>query len=100
MAALRRTAIGPFKVEATMSLEELTPQSISERILPAVKALGDMPRIKLSPQELQRVIQGQSIMNRFGPASEIAALDETGNLVAILVPVDEILRPDKCFRPY
>lgn len=99
MSALRREAIGPFHVSEALTIDELSPESIQRRLLPAALAVNDMPRLEVNAAEIARLSQGQSIRNRLATCgSEVAALDAAGNLVAILVPTGEVeLRPTKCF---
>jgi len=99
MSALRREAIGPFQASEAMPIDELSIEPIQRKLLPAALAVSDMPRIVVNDAELSRLAQGQSIGNRFGvSASEIAALDSTDTLAAILVLANgDLLRPTKCF---
>lgn len=98
MSALRRTAIGPFRIEAACDVGELTGRNLSERLLPATWALADRPRLVLSPAEVTRVRQGQSIPNRAPSAvavaePEVVALDPVEQLVGLLRVDGELLRP-------
>jgi tRNA pseudouridine55 synthase len=99
MSALRREAIGPFQASEAMPIDELSFEAIQHKLLPAALAVSDLPRIAANDAESARLALGQSIGNRFGvSAPEIAALDSTDTLAAILVPADgQSLRPTKCF---
>ena len=85
MSALTRTAIGEFRVENACDLDGLDKQSLLEHLQPARSAVVTLPRIELTADELREIINGRTIDNRVGHASgEIAALDATGRLAAIL----------------
>jgi tRNA pseudouridine55 synthase len=99
MSVLRREAIGPFRVADAMQPDNLSAESILRGLLPATWAVNGMPRLEASAADVARLSKGQPIFNRHALAgSEIAAIDSTGNLAAILVPAGEgTLRPTKCF---
>jgi tRNA pseudouridine55 synthase len=99
MSALRRQAIGPFRVEEAIALDALSPAVIQERLLSAALAVASMPQLVVTASETARLVRGQSIVNRAGPEeNEVAAIDEAGTLMAILKSVDQSkLRPEKCF---
>jgi len=96
MSALTRTAIGNFRLDEAADPNELTKENISGRLLPMVRAVEYLPRLELSTEEITRVHNGRSITKQLitSDAAELAAVDEQGNLVAILDPSD-----DKCLRP-
>jgi hypothetical protein len=58
-----------------------------------------MPQVVVTADEVRRLSQGQSIPNRSqAAAAELAAIDESRNLVAIVAPqLDGTLRPRKYF---
>jgi tRNA pseudouridine55 synthase len=99
MSALRRLAIGSFTTTDAVPCDDLSLTHIQARLLPPLLAVGDMPRVSLSDDEIARVIRGQSIATTRGATGEeIAALDGHGLLVAILKSTDDgTLRPTKCF---
>lgn len=92
--ALRRLSIGPFTVEAAVSLEE-GMEKARARVLPLTAALPELSRGDVTPMEAQRVRSGQSVpMEGDG---ERAIFDEMGNLVAIGCIVDGLFAPAKVF---
>jgi tRNA pseudouridine55 synthase len=98
MAALRREAIGPFRIEQALTMNDLSDESIRQGLLPAVTALGDMPRIAVNAEESSRLARGQAIANRWHVAAgEVAALSEEERLVALLSLVQNRLQPNKFF---
>jgi tRNA pseudouridine55 synthase len=101
LQSLRREAIGPFRAVEALALEALSLRALQQRLMPTVMALGDMPRIEVSAQELRKLARGQSVENRWdSAATELAAVDEAGELIAIVVPAEHAgLRAEKCFVP-
>ena len=101
MSALVRTAIGPFGVEESVPLTELHSGSLAEHLLPPQLGLPDLPQIMLSPDQVQRIANGQAIdAPPQSSAAEWAALDSRGKLVAILKPKGPgRLAPDRYFPP-
>jgi tRNA pseudouridine55 synthase len=100
MSALRRLAIGPFKVEDALKCDDLSADAISSHLLPSSAAVTELPAIELNGTEVTRAMQGQVIERPGAPAApELAAYDEQGNLVAILNHSAGKLTPQKCFLP-
>jgi tRNA pseudouridine55 synthase len=84
MAALSRTAVGPFTRAASLALEAVDPDSVRAALLPPVSALPGMPRVMLSGDLLERAVRGALIDPGPDRAGVLAALDETGDLVGLL----------------
>ena len=99
MSALVRSSIGPFKLAEAVAPDTLAAENIGERLLPPEMALVDLPRISLRADEVASVLNGRAVDNRFAIAQrEIAALDPSGRLVAILEgDGGSSLRPVRCF---
>ena len=89
MSDLVRTGIGCFPISEAISPDEITKENISEYLLPAALAIGDLPKVVLNEIEIGRIANGLSIDNRFSEismdADEIAAVNAYGKLLAILV---------------
>jgi tRNA pseudouridine55 synthase len=99
MSALRREAIGPFRASDALSLDRLSSELVSRRLLSPNLAIGGLRQVVVDDAERIRLIHGRSIVNRFGAASdELAAVDAASRLVAIVAPTGRLeLRPVKCF---
>lgn len=99
MSALVRTGIGPFRVEDAVALEDLTRDTLAGHLLPANRAVSQLPHLRLNSEEVHRVSHGQFIPRSKAAASEneIAAVDEAGRLVAILCPRNGQLGPARNF---
>jgi tRNA pseudouridine55 synthase len=64
LKALRRLAVGPFKVEAAMAVAELKeagPQEIRSRIIPLAHCLPGMREVGVSPEEARLLRQGRPL---------------------------------------
>lgn len=65
VAALRRTAVGPFTEKGSISLDNLEALGHSARdsghLLPVETALDDIPALALTEPEARRLAQGQAI---------------------------------------
>ena len=55
MSALRRLAIGPFSVDKAVRGDDLASPAIEAKLLSPLLAVGDLPRITLSDEEIARV---------------------------------------------
>jgi len=88
MAALVRTAIGEFRLEDAVAPEVLTRENWTSHLLPAARAVATLPRMTLSAEQVGDVAQGLAVAvaSPQADAPEIAGLDPTGRLVAILTP--------------
>jgi tRNA pseudouridine55 synthase len=96
LTALRRTAIGPHRVEDALTLETLTDAArVREALIAPLDALADMPRLSLSEEELVRVRHGRALELPHAPGT--IALVAHGALVAIAAADGERVRPRKVF---
>lgn len=91
MTALTRTAVGAFTLEDAIAPSEVTRHRLRDLLLPASRAVAQLPSVTLSEDEVARVHRGLEIPDRFqldfpDEPTEAAALDSTGRLVAILAP--------------
>jgi tRNA pseudouridine55 synthase len=85
MSALVRTAIGDFRIDEACDLDELSAGKIESHLHPPTRALAQLPLIQLTDEEIRRIASGRMLPNRWNSdAAEIAAVDDQGQLVAIL----------------
>lgn len=63
LAALRRLAVGPFRVEEALPLAEATqnPALARERLIPLADCLPFLPALQVDSREAQRLAQGQAV---------------------------------------
>jgi tRNA pseudouridine55 synthase len=101
IAALRRTRVGAFDEAAALPLDA-DRATARAALLPVTLAVAELRRVTVSPAEVQRVRQGQTIrLPATAPraAGEVALFDERGALVAV-AEVDmahDAVRPGKVF---
>ena len=103
MSELLRTSIGAFRIEEAVDPGQLTSQNWSDHLLPPLAAVGRLPRVELSPDEIAKIRNGCTIPRRGekgGTASQptgartvlgtgagpFAGVDAAGRLVAVLTP--------------
>jgi tRNA pseudouridine55 synthase len=86
MSALVRTAIGNFRIEEALDPRELTAETWADRLLPMLRAVETLPQVVLTAEQLDRIRHGLTIPHPAAStdADEFAAVDSTGQLVAIL----------------
>jgi tRNA pseudouridine55 synthase len=94
MSALVRTAVGEFRVEDAVPARGMTLERLQESLLSPLAAVGDMPRLVLTAQQVFEVKHGGLIKVEHLPeelrartAESIAAVDESGVLIALLKEV-------------
>ena len=94
MSALVRTAIGDFRLEDAVALDQLTNDTLTQHLQPPLEALKDLPQIALTEKQLAELRHGRPIEMRnvkaptaaaAAPNTEWAAIDPSGRLAAILV---------------
>lgn len=88
MASLVRSAVGGLRIEDAVRPEKLTRTNWTEHVLPPVRAVERLPRVRLTAAEIARVRNGQTVSRPSGAAESraVAAVDADGRLVAILAP--------------
>ncbi len=93
MSALVRTAIGGFRVEDAVNLDELTPDSFAKYLQPPMAALQGLPQLTLTVKQLAEIRHGRPIemwnLKRppaaaTDPRPEWVAIDPAKQLAAIL----------------
>jgi tRNA pseudouridine55 synthase len=92
MSALERTAVGGFRIEEAVKLEELSADSLPQHLQPALVAVAELPRIELTDAQWSELRHGRPIAvpvaeppaGGADSSSEWAAVDDADRLVAIL----------------
>ena len=84
LTALRRTASGPFTLAAAVTLEalEAEPALAAARLVTEAQAVSELPSVRVSAEDAQRVRHGQRL-----PAGEAKA----GERLRVLGPDDALL---------
>ena len=92
MSALERTAVGPFAVEQSISLDRLSPETLQQYLQPATAAVSELALLKVSDPQIIEIRHGRPIPlpargevdlpPTNGP--EWAAVNDRNELVALL----------------
>jgi tRNA pseudouridine55 synthase len=104
LSALRRTAAGPFREEAAISLPKLEALGHIPALLgvlaPVATALDDIPALALTEAQADRLRQGQPVLlTRDAPPSGALLRVETGSRLVALVRSDGTsLKPVRVFN--
>ncbi len=102
MSALERTAIGSFRIEEAIDLEQVSETTWISDLLPPFRAVEALPQVELSPEEAQRIRNGQTIDRpvQGEETGELAAVDDQGRLLAVLIRRgDHLLGPLRNLPP-
>ncbi|MEX2112484.1 MAG: tRNA pseudouridine(55) synthase TruB [Pirellulales bacterium] len=95
MSALVRTAIGRFRLEDAIVVEQLTRDDLAQQLLPATLAVTDlMPTVEVCLSDVVRLGNGLPIELDGRTVDVCAAVDAAGQLIAILGR-----RPDGQYAP-
>ena len=87
MSALERTAIGEFQLDNACRLDNLDEETLIDRLLPPRLAVSRLATVELDDDQIGRIMHGLAIENRWQcDGDEVAAVNRTGQLVAILTP--------------
>jgi tRNA pseudouridine55 synthase len=103
LANLRRTKAGPFTLDDCIPLTQLEMSIAAgdwqQYIRPAVQALPELPQVKVSGEELQRVTHGNRIPVGDVNGEMASAIGPDGDIVAILEAVEDgtLWHPRKVF---
>jgi len=104
LSALRRTAAGPFREEAAISLPKLEALGHNSRLLgalaPVATALDDIPALAMTETQADRLRQGQPVLlTRDAPPSDTLVRAEVeGKLVALCRSDGTSLQPVRVFN--
>ena len=92
MSALVRTAIGNFRVADALDVEGLDAERITENLQSPLLAVPHLRQIELDQSQLRDIGNGRLIdvshfaSQSFTDGDQVAAIDASGRLAAILVP--------------
>jgi len=104
LSALRRTAAGPFREEAAISLPKLEAlghiPALLGALAPVATALDDIPALALTEAQADRLRQGQPVLlTRDVPPSGALVRAEVGSRLIALVRSDGVsLKPVRVFN--
>jgi tRNA pseudouridine55 synthase len=86
---LTRIRIGPFSLESAIDGSELSAETLSERLLPVLAAVPDLPLVSLAESQVRDVAQGRGI-----PLESLAADAFRGEPAAPNGASLALVRPD------
>lgn len=103
MSHLVRTQVGPYHIDDACRVDSGLPDDFSKSLHPMSSATAMLPQMTLSDVELVEVDNGRLIRAGEPDAgwssdAEIAGLDESGRLRAILIPRGSGLGPKRVFK--
>jgi len=104
LSALRRTAVGPFREEAAISLPKLEALGhippLLGALVPVATALDDIPALALTDTQADRLRHGQPVLlTRDAPPAGTLVRAETGSKLVALVRSDgAALQPVRVFN--
>lgn len=100
MTKLVRQAVGACELEQAIDVDELKECSLEDRLLPPTIALSDMTQVSVNRAESERLGNGLCIHREIDadPTTEIAAIDDQGQLRALLRRKDRGWCPKRVFN--
>ncbi len=98
LSALRRTAVGSFSVETSVTIEQLQENGVTQWLKPNAVALADWPVHQATEIEIALIHNGMPIDCSFVDSQRVAIIDSTGELLATAVQRNAKLYPTKVFR--
>lgn len=100
--SLQRTRIGAFTIASAIDPAILRRDNLPGYLRPMTDALGNLPRVTLGPEEVVRVVQGQSLETaRLGaavPIGELGLLAPDGQLIGLGMNDGRRMRPSRVFN--
>jgi tRNA pseudouridine55 synthase len=104
LSALRRTAVGPFREEAAISLPKLEALGHNSRLLgvlvPVATALDDIPALAMTGTQADRLRHGQPVLltRDAPPSGTLVRAEEGSKLVALVRSDGAALQPVRVFN--
>lgn len=86
LSALRRLAVGHFRIENSVSLEDLAEDGVGHHLIAPANALAHMPQITVSDEMAALILHGQDIRIDIEEDGPCLAIDSRGELLATLRP--------------
>lgn len=98
---LRRTAVGDFGVNTAVSLNDLTSDNIASWLLPLNTAVAHLPRLDLTTQESDDLLQGKQISSPppHTPQTIARAYNPQAEFIGVVTATNDGWRAKKMFHP-
>jgi tRNA pseudouridine55 synthase len=99
LAALRRSAVGPFTIATSIPLDTLNPENLVQQLLPLDSAVAHLPRLDVDETAAVRLRQGQRVPRETGADGvELARVyGPDGDLAGIVTAAEGEWQPHKIF---
>ncbi len=98
LTALRRLAVGEFGVETAVPLDDLTPDNITDYLLPPDTAVRHLPRLNLPETAAADMLQGKPVPQDGQPSTQLArAYGPDGHFLGVIAAEDGQWRARKMF---
>lgn len=85
MSDLQRTSIGPFHIDESVGLDEITRDTLPSQLESAALAVQDLPHWPVDDVQIREIGFGREINCPALTIPEAAAISESGDLIAILI---------------
>jgi tRNA pseudouridine55 synthase len=92
LTALKRLAVGPFRLEEALSLDDIAERGVRDVLLPPSQAMPDIPTVSARDQEAARLANGQAIRMPLR-ADCVWVYDPSGRLVCLASADGALLQP-------
>jgi len=89
MCNLLRSAVGDFRLEDAIDPGDLTEPLVAKRLVAPAAAVVQLPRLLVSEEQVALLRRGQLLANDELTGDAVAAIDDRGDLVAILKPTGD-----------
>jgi tRNA U55 pseudouridine synthase TruB len=90
--------VGDFRIEQSIDVETLSKESISQHLIPPLKAMAGLPSVRIDDAQRKRLSHGLAIPNSLAQKEgEVVAVNDQDHLVAVLTVTDQGLRPTRYF---
>jgi tRNA pseudouridine55 synthase len=79
LSSLTRTRCGRFRLQDSIELARLDPQTVREAMVPPADALPALPRLTVSREDARALSQGRAVLLRSGAGDAVTALAVTSD---------------------
>jgi len=99
IAALRRAAVGDFRLDTAVSLNDLTSDNLENYLLPMDTAVSHLPRLDLPEPEASQLLMGQTVPRQpEQPAAELVrAYGAGGRFIGVVRANEAVWQARKMF---
>lgn len=83
LSALVRTRVGPFRIEDSLSLDDIAERGVADCLLPPQRALPDAPSLTADADQARRLANGQAIDLAGLRGDAVWVYDPDGRLICL-----------------